>query len=635
MASIDFVYKTTTIPSTWLNDVDSFVYSAFNVQNTAYGAVGNGSTDDTVAIQAAVTAACVSGGVVVLPCSSGQIYKMTGVVNVQSLYPVHIISYMAGGYSQNSPFGSFISIAGANAGFKYSSPTGVRSDSGGGVVRGLAFRDLTGGSSVPGTNSITAALWLYDFNLSAVENCSFHFLNGSAIKTDFCVMTNITGTVIRYCGDGSKPALWLSSTDATYCTQSTNVVNTRLEVNHDAPYLQIDDNSHSNKLIGLGFECDTLIAGSVQKHLSIASDRNNIVACHFNRSGAAVQVELTSTAQFNTIGQCEFHGTANSTAAVTIAGTDNLMTGCTHSSGKTGDEITGTGVRTTITAPIMTQSGGITLAANSQINGGSITNSTTTNAYVITLVDDSKAVGVVIDHDGSGTIGGIKLSGTGPIALGCTVKDFIGIGIRNESANGVVLGNQVYANTGLDLSNTQANAIVGPNWIQDRGASSSNAQIAPFRYSTIPIGGTAYNAIGTSTTPVAGTIYWAEIYIDAAKSLTTAAILNAGTVGTNKHILALYAGDGTLIVSTALAGTLSAGPNVFQEIALTATTVVSPGRYWAALQMDGNTDRFRSVAASTFINLRTTSGAGAFGTLTALTPVATFTADVGPVMYFS
>lgn len=163
--------------------------------------------------------------------------------------------------------------------------------------------------------------------------------------------------------------------------------------------------------------------------------------------------------------------------------------------------------------------------------------------------------------------------------------------------------------------------------------------VSPFtasklKYFTIPVGDVAYGSIGTNTVPVAGTIYWAEVYLDCMKSITGIGVLNGGTVGTNKYVLALYDNKGALLANTALAGVLTSGANAFQEIAFTAiSTFVKPGRYWIAVQMNGVTDRFRSIAVSTFLNVRTTSAAGAFGTLTALSVPSTFTADVGPVAY--
>lgn len=152
------------------------------------------------------------------------------------------------------------------------------------------------------------------------------------------------------------------------------------------------------------------------------------------------------------------------------------------------------------------------------------------------------------------------------------------------------------------------------------------------RLSNIPIGPVARASIGTDAAHVNGTIYYSEIVVPTRRTVTGIGVLNGTTVGTNNLIAALYDAAGALVANTALAGTLGAGADTFQEIALTAPVTIEPGRYFVATQANGTTHQTQKIATATYLNA-TGSVAGAFGTLPAITPPTTTTADVGPVAY--
>lgn len=153
------------------------------------------------------------------------------------------------------------------------------------------------------------------------------------------------------------------------------------------------------------------------------------------------------------------------------------------------------------------------------------------------------------------------------------------------------------------------------------------------RYASVPIGSVAYGSMGTNTTLVAGTIYWAEVAIGRQIQLTGIAVLNGATVGTDNGVVALYDTNGQLVANSALAGAVTAGANAFQTRAFTTPVTVSAGRYFIAYQSNGTTDTLRTIAVSTFIESLTASATGAFGTLTPLTVPTTITADKGPIGY--
>lgn len=73
----------TVIASSWLNDVNRRTYklNIYDVKSSTYGAVGDGTTDDTTAIQNAINAAMTSGGIVYFPAGT---YKVTSTLNIKN-----------------------------------------------------------------------------------------------------------------------------------------------------------------------------------------------------------------------------------------------------------------------------------------------------------------------------------------------------------------------------------------------------------------------------------------------------------------------------------------------------------------------------------------------------------------------
>lgn len=139
---------------------------------------------------------------------------------------------------------------------------------------------------------------------------------------------------------------------------------------------------------------------------------------------------------------------------------------------------------------------------------------------------------------------------------------------------------------------------------------------------------------GTSTTPSATVVYLSQVWIPINATLTGIKVNNGATVGTNKWIVALFNASGAAVANSALAGTLSSGPDGWQTIAFTGTYAAKTGMYWIALYADGVTDRFRSVpAAGQYAGLTGSVSAQTFGTIASITPPTTFTADVGPVAF--
>lgn len=152
-------------------------------------------------------------------------------------------------------------------------------------------------------------------------------------------------------------------------------------------------------------------------------------------------------------------------------------------------------------------------------------------------------------------------------------------------------------------------------------------------FTGFPTGGAANllnSTSGTSVATVAGTIYWAGVFIPINVTLTGVIITVGNTGGTDKFIGALYSSTGTLLANSALAGINVGTANTKQKFVFTSTVYVTgPGVYYIAVQSNGTTARFMAFGNATegFVTGSTT---GTFGTLPSITPGSSFTTSVGP-----
>jgi hypothetical protein len=187
---------------------------------------------------------------------------------------------------------------------------------------------------------------------------------------------------------------------------------------------------------------------------------------------------------------------------------------------------------------------------------------------------------------------------------------------------------QTYQATGSAVLSPTVGGNKSPQDIAGFGAPSSPQ--GPIILPNGPI--LAFASLGTSAVHVAGTWYRAEIQVPHLAQWTGIQVLNGATVGTDNLMVALYDTNGVLITNSAVAGVLSAGANAFQSIAFLTQPILTPGRYFVAVQCSGTTATTRRWAAASGGNQMTQSATGAFGTVPAsFTPPTTFTADAGPI----
>lgn len=142
---------------------------------------------------------------------------------------------------------------------------------------------------------------------------------------------------------------------------------------------------------------------------------------------------------------------------------------------------------------------------------------------------------------------------------------------------------------------------------------------------------TSYETNGVAQT--AGDVNLSEIFVPYWNTWKGVGVLNGTTVGTNKWITVLYGTSGVLLANSAVAGTLSTGASVMQNLSFVSPILLAPGRYFIGVQADGGTDTIRHVLSANGSNVICTKlTSGTFGTIPAtMTVPTTFTTAIAPI----
>lgn len=185
--------------------------------------------------------------------------------------------------------------------------------------------------------------------------------------------------------------------------------------------------------------------------------------------------------------------------------------------------------------------------------------------------------------------------------------------MEDKGINGLVVRPQASTDTVLSIipfgTDTATLAILG-----DGSFATASA------YPTVWVGDHVPSTLvaPSDQVPVAGSVYYASLWIPANKTLTGAGYLIGSVGGTDKAIVTLYSSAGVKLANSATAGTTVGTAATFQEIAFTATyAAAGPARYWLSVSVDGTTCRIGlSVAGGTLKGSTT----GSFGTLANITP---------------
>lgn len=201
-------------------------------------------------------------------------------------------------------------------------------------------------------------------------------------------------------------------------------------------------------------------------------------------------------------------------------------------------------------------------------------------------------------------------------------------------AQGLATAAQASAMTNL-VGGPDAFVTVGGNIadVNQAGQTTPTYLQGPSIWPNIALGSAALTGYETNgVTQTAGQWNYTEIFVPYWNTWKGAGVLNGTTVGTSKHLLALWGTNGTLLANTAVAGTTTAGASVMQNIAFTAPILLPPGRYFIGAQLDVATDTIRHLLAANGSFAINGTQAGTFGTVPNITTVSTtFTTAVSPI----
>lgn len=348
-----------------------------------------GDADDTPAFARAVAELAEVGGEI--RTDPMKRYTVSNSIVVSSLYHIAFTGANFGQVRDATGPGIAI-IAPITSLFKVVAPR-VRGAHGGVSFRSLSFYDATGGGGAPGRNVVSKALLdLRDACLSLVENCEFHFINGSIIQTDYFVQSSIIGCRVRYCGAAGKRVLHLGGVDTRHASQSVTIHDTRMEVCYGDAYLFIDSTCQAVTITACVFEAATTEYPR-SNTIFIDADGNDykIIGCSFNRNLARAVVLRGR----GIVTACSFETGPTTAESLFILGARNVVSGNTFTDTRLVHSIRVVGVLNLLVGNYFFASGGIALeGAGNQFHNNVIDNPTMAGGgYCLVLADHCAAIG--------------------------------------------------------------------------------------------------------------------------------------------------------------------------------------------------------------------------------------------------
>jgi len=274
---------------------------------------------------------------------------------------------------------------------------------------------------------------------------------------------------------------------------------------------------------------------------------------------------------------------------------------------------------TTTATGLITANGGVTLGTNDDLIGSATSDITiNTDKFTVAGATGNTVVAGTLDVTGAVGLTASATLGAGADLIGSATSD-ITINTDKFTVAGAT-GNTVVAGT-LDVAGvvTATGGLVLP-------AASTHIW---------PVGGSV--VLATAGTDVAcsnGDRYWTELEIPSNVTLTGISYL-VGSVGATDSVVVQLVNSAGVEVATSRAvgeaADLVGTAAEFQSVAFTTPYAAVAGVYYAVVQFNGTTAKFRAypIPGSPFV---AGTAVGTWSTASGITPGATFTADKGPIL---
>lgn len=278
-----------------------------NVQDSAYGATGDGSTDDTTAIAAALTAAATGGGAVYFPPGT---YRITS-----SLAPAATVSLMGAGPGASvitmDDSGTDVITLAASVTYGFQRIAGLRiasaqSNSGNAITTGGDnYKALVDWCYLDGTNFTDDLFSTGDDGHAVFSNCWF-----KSPPSDACILSILN-------------TAWIGVMGCHFIAPAT--------CNASLAYVR------HGQIIGCHFDLSAITSGTLDGAARIGDD-GLVAGCYFSASGGGTETVYAMQLGWSSGNFVAEHGNVVDCATAyytTIAGTDD----------STGDWAANTGTR--------------------------------------------------------------------------------------------------------------------------------------------------------------------------------------------------------------------------------------------------------------------------------------------------